>query len=93
MTRTITLTNVVVYKWQVDLAKQNVQVWYDIVDDQGAVWITGDAIFWETIPEQLDPDGNPVSPPNNWYQLPQEHSSVLVALTQDAKTALTAALL
>jgi hypothetical protein len=93
MTRTIILDDVRIYEWTVDLIRQCVNITCDIIDSEGNAWISGKAIFWETIPQQTDPDGNPVPPADNWYQLPAEHSSLLVSLTQDARNALIASLL
>jgi hypothetical protein len=85
MGRTITLTDLEILRWEVNLGQQYVQVYYRIVDQNGETYSFGDAIFWVTIPQINDPlQGQP----NNWYQLPPSYIPILLQLTNDARTAL-----
>jgi hypothetical protein len=85
MGRTITLTDLEILRWEVNLGRQYVQVYYRIIDQDGNTFDYGDAIFWVTIPQINDPlQGQP----DNWYQLPPSYIPVFLQLTSDAHTAL-----
>jgi hypothetical protein len=89
MTKVITLTDIRIGSWRVDVLLKRVAVDYSILEDTGETFSKGIAIFWEVIPEPTtDPDGNTVPNPDNWYQLPPEHVAHLTALTVDARAAL-----
>lgn len=83
MTKTITLTDLVVEYIRVDYENQRVFVGYKMVDNNGVKWEGGEAVFWLVIPE-VDPV------PDNWFQLPTSYIPILVSLQTDADAALTA---
>jgi hypothetical protein len=85
MGRTITLTDLEILRWEVNIGQQYVQVYYRIVDQDGETFSYGDAIFWVTIPQIDDPLQ---IQPDNWYQLPTEYIQTLLSITGDAHTAL-----
>ena len=89
MALTITVNDLQIISWTVDVEQRNVTVNYMMVKDNGLPYTQNNiAIFWETIPTLEDPQGNPVSPPDNWYQLPPAYSQFLTDLTIDARNAL-----
>ena len=86
MTKTVTLTDLIVKKINLDYEQQCVTVHYVLVDASGHTWEDGVGIFWVTIP--TPPYGEPV--PENWFQLPPSYLPTLVGLRTDADAALTA---
>jgi hypothetical protein len=90
MAKTITLSDVRVEYWTVNVELQNVTASYRIVDDQSNTWERGEAVFWATMPDLgTDPfSGNPVPPPSNWYLLPAQYVQGLTDLTLDLRQAL-----
>jgi hypothetical protein len=90
MTKTIALTDLVINYIIIDYEQQKATVNYKMIDADNKTWVTGEAIFWVTIP---DPgkglDGNPLPIPDNWFQLSASYFPTLVSLRNDADTALT----
>lgn len=84
----IELTDVEIVEWKVSLIRQCVEINYGLMDSSGNVWVRDVATFWNEIPETFDPEGNPLPTPSNWFQLPLEYASILIDLTEDAKTAI-----
>lgn len=90
MAITITLNNIRILKWTVNVYHQNVTVVYQILDSSDETYSEGEAIFWATMPESggVGPDGQPRPIPDYWYLLPPEYVTALTNLTIDARTAL-----
>jgi hypothetical protein len=90
MSLTITLNDIKVVSWTVDVSKRNVTVVYYRLEDTGDSLDGGEAVFWETLPDLgLDYDtGQPIPLPDHWYQLPAQYSQVLTDLTLDVRQAL-----
>lgn len=90
MSKNIILTDLVISTMIINYDKQFAHVEYFLVDDNGFRWVKGDAIFWVTIPNPgLDPNGDPLPIPENWFQLPAGYISTLIDLRNDADAALT----
>jgi hypothetical protein len=87
---TITLNDIGIESWKVDLVKQRVIVHYYLMTSTGEHYEYGEAIFWANLPTEgpLDPAGQPTPVPDNWYQLPVEYIATLTDLTADARSAL-----
>lgn len=85
MPKIITLSDIKVNTWTVDPDNLRVIANYHFLDDQGNVF--GDnqqAIFWVTIPSPgVDPEGQPIPVPDNWYQLPKTYLPTLVNISND----------
>lgn len=80
--KVITLSDIRVVQWTVNVQMRHVRVRYHILDDQDAEYGAGDAIFWETLPaHRIDADGDPIPHPPEWYQLPAQYSQILTDLT------------
>lgn len=79
----ITLNDIKIDDWAVDVESRNVTIHYKRLRDDGSVYDDAYAVFWETIP---DNGGEEI--PSNWYQLPASHVAAIVSLTQDARIAL-----
>ena len=88
MARSVTLSDVLIDEWTVNLNTENVTVRYRVVDDNGWVWADGLAVFWRNIPQLIDPNGNPAPIPDNWFQLPTTYVQTLNDLNTDIHTAL-----
>ena len=89
MPKVITLNNIKITAWRVDVPNRRVDVYYQVMEGTGEVFEAGVAVFWETIPpEQDDGEGNPVPRPDNWYQLPAKYNQLLTDLTVDSRSAL-----
>jgi hypothetical protein len=86
MTKIIELVDLVIRRIVVNYESNSVTVLYDLVDNNGKVWQTGEATFWVTMPE-----GGASNP--NWFVLPPTYIPTLLGLKHDADTALTAAFL
>jgi hypothetical protein len=76
----ITLADIEIVKWTVNIAEQNVLVKYAIKTDTGDLYAYGEAVFWAALPNEDNP--------GNWYQLPEEYVTTLSNLTSDARLAL-----
>jgi hypothetical protein len=85
MAKTITLSDVEITGWLVNVFEHSVTVRYRILDQDGNQYTDGEAVFWETIPTISDPLQ---IPPDNWYQLPAKYVQTLTDITNDAKAAL-----
>lgn len=84
----ITVNEIQITSWSVDVGERSVLVKYDLIRDDNKPHLQNQvALFWETIPTE-DGEGNPITPEDNWYQLPAQYSQVLTDLTLDAKSAL-----
>ena len=88
MAKSITLSDVLIDEWTVNLNAENVTVRYRVVDDTGRVWVDGLAVFWRNFPQLTDPNGNPAPIPDNWFQLPTTYIQTLSGLNTDIHTAL-----
>lgn len=87
----ITLTDLIIDNININYEMQFAEVVYRLVDDQGVSWKNGLAVFWATMPPQAtDTDGNLIPYPDNWFTLPANYLPNLIALKNDADTALTA---
>lgn len=85
----ITVDNIRIDFWTVDVEERMVEVHFWAIDANNET--VGDkqvAFFWETIPQDLDAEGNPIPPPDTYYQLPSGYITTLINLTQDCKAAL-----
>ena len=82
---TIEITQLEIEEWIVNLVQENVIIKYLLLDSNGTIWIRDEAIFWKDIPEEFDPLGNPIDPPDNWYQLPQNYVLTLNEITNHAE--------
>jgi hypothetical protein len=91
MTQTIVLTDLIVTNLYIDYGQQLVKASYKKVDANGQAYLTGEALFWVTMPNPgVDPSGNPLPIPDNWFKLPDQYLPTLLSLRDDADTALTA---
>ena len=89
MSLTITVNDLEIISWEVNAEQRNVTAKFNLVKDNGLPYTQNNyAIFWETIPTLEDPQGNPISPPENWYQLPAQYSQILTDLTIDLRNGL-----
>ena len=90
MAITITLADIKIHDWTVEVDYQRVIVSYSILKDTGEEYLDRQtAIFWRYIPDPGNDDlGNPIPVPDNWYQLPEEYVQMLTDLTLDARSAL-----
>jgi hypothetical protein len=89
MTLTITLNDIRIITWTVDVDRRTVTVHYQRLTDTGDPLDDGMAVFWDTLPDPgTDPQGNPVPLPSNWYQLPTQYAQILTDLTLDVRQAL-----
>ena len=87
----ITISDLLIDNININYTMQFAEVGWRLVDDTGQTWKNGLAIFWATMPPpELDPDGNPLPYPENWFLLPAGYLPNLLALRNDADTALTA---
>jgi len=80
MTKTITLTDLIVDYIHIDYENQKVLVGYRMVDSNGVKWEEGTAVFWVTIPAE---------PSIYDFQLPSGYISTLIQLKDDADLAIT----
>lgn len=90
MSKTITLQDIEIISWSVDVGARRVSVDYQILDSDSNSYQRGMAIFWDTMP---DPSDDPINAsgtvaPVDWYQLPVKYVSLLTDLTQDVRAAL-----
>ena len=89
MPRTITLSNIKILAWTVNPEVRNVTVAYQVLDQTGAAYNQGEAVFWAVMPPPpTDAEGNPGTLPANWYALPAAYRQVLLDLTTDIRTGL-----
>lgn len=89
MARTITLTNVRIVTWRVDVEQQRVVATYEVLRDDGTPESKSEAIFWINMPAATTGiDGKLREPPDNWYQLPAGYVQTLTALTADVRSGL-----
>jgi len=90
MPKIITLDDIKLVDWRVVIDDQCAIARYYFVDDAGKLF--GDmqtAIFWVSIPNPgVDPLGNPLPVPDNWYQLPTKYLTTLMSINADLRTAL-----
>lgn len=84
----INITDLEIEEWTVNIIRENVTVNYLLKDSEGIIWVRNSAIFWRNIPEVTDELGNPVPPPDNWYELPTTYVSHLNDITTHAETIL-----
>jgi hypothetical protein len=95
MARTITLTNVVVKTFVVDMVNKKVVVGFDVVDATGKKWFYEEATFWVTMPNpplHFDANGavTELPQPDNYFQLPASYATQLASIVGDALTAIKA---
>jgi hypothetical protein len=64
--------------WEVDVINDYVVYHYKVIDGDGNVVRNGSQVFKEGIP----------LPEEDWMTIPQDQYDALVALTQDARTAI-----
>jgi hypothetical protein len=87
--RTITLNDVVVLDWTVNVRNRSVTVSYAILEASGKEYEKGIAVFWDTLPTPTpEPDGRTPPLPSNYYELPAKYRTVLADLTSEMRTAL-----
>lgn len=85
----LTIDDIRINNWTVDVPNARVLVHYDMLTSANDVYRSEMAIFWATLPSHdVDPWGNEIPIPDNWYQLPAEYVQVLTQLTVDARQAL-----
>jgi hypothetical protein len=90
MSKTIVLTNLVISSITIDYERQMAAVNYKMITDNGIQYEKGTGYFWVVIPDPgLDPDGNPLPIPDNWFQLPSSYFPTLLQLKNDADIVLT----
>ncbi len=85
MTKTVTLTDLVITNINIDYENQRALVAFKLVDGTGQTWQRLEAVFWVNIP----PPAEGIPNPDNWFQLPASYLPTLIALRDDADTALT----
>lgn len=89
MPRTITLTDITIIAWTVNVRDRYVQAAFFVCDAEGSRVEEGVARFWETLPDMGEDEfGNPRPMPDNWYQLPPAYAQLLTDLTVDMRGAL-----
>lgn len=97
MAKTITIDDINVTTWTVDLLKENVTAVYEILVNDGSVYKTDTVVFWRVIPTPgNDPNGDPIPNPPSWYQLPDSsidfgiktYAQIFALLTADIRQAL-----
>lgn len=90
MPKSITLTDIQITDWTVNVESQYVHVQYRVIDDQGEIFSSEDALFWVTLPPEGHtlPDGSTYTNPDNYFQLPLSYAQTLLDLTNDARTAI-----
>jgi hypothetical protein len=81
----ISVTTLEIEEWTVNIFRENVTIKYFLLDADGRIWIRDEAIFWRTLPSPTDDEGNPISIPDNWYQLPIEYAIHLNDITTHAE--------
>lgn len=89
MAITISISNLEIEEWIVNIIKENVTIKYLLLDDNNVIWMREEAIFWKTIPTPTDEEGNPIPIPDNWYELPIDYVIHLNEITNHAETILT----
>jgi len=75
MAKTITLDDIRIDKWTVNLDQQVVHAEYSVLEDNGDTFARGDAYFWRVIPSpsNLEEEWNGIDElPDGWYQLPDD---------------------
>jgi len=85
MAITVTIDDLKITKWTVDVDMQMIEVLFNYLDTEENITKEDKAFFWVTIPETLDPQGNPLPAPDNYYLIPPAYHQILVDLTVDAK--------
>jgi hypothetical protein len=91
MARTVTFIDLKIVSLWMDMLNERVVVRYKLVDSAGKEYEEAEAVFWKTLPAAPNDDVTkaPVlQHPPNWYVLPAKHSTALLALVGDARTAL-----
>lgn len=89
MGRTITLSDIKILNWTLDVDNRNVTVNYQIRDQNDDTFESGQAVFWETLPvPKPGINGEPGVNPDNWYQLPAQYSQALTDITLAARSGL-----
>lgn len=89
MGRTIELSDIKILNWTLDVDARNVTINYQIRDAADEIYVGGQAVFWETMPDPgEDLFGDPGTLPDNWFQLPPSHSQALTDITIDARSGL-----
>lgn len=88
MSKTITLDDIKILEWTVNVGSRSVIVSYQVLDDEGDHYKSDSAVFWDTIPDEVVGPEGLMPNPDNWYQLPAKYTSFLTDLTVDAKNAL-----
>lgn len=90
MGKTITLSDIKIHSWEVDVVRKSVTASYSVLDDETNEYGDGYAIFWVTIPDpgHLPGTSDPSPLPDIWYQLPLAYEQILTDLTQDLRQAL-----
>lgn len=88
MTITITLQDIKITRWVVNVDAKMVRVEYEIRGQDDKSYDEGTAYFYETIPVSYDDEGQPYPTPPNYYQLPAARAQALTDITVDARAAL-----
>jgi hypothetical protein len=90
MAKIINLTDLVINFIVIDYENQKAMVNYKMIDASNKTWVTGEAIFWVTIPDPgMDIYGNPLPVPENWFLLPANYIDTLIQMKSDTDQALT----
>lgn len=85
MAKIITISDLQIEEWTVNVQRRAVHVVYKTLTDAAELFDHGAATFWETVP---DPSEFPNDDPTTWYQLPPAYNQLLTDLTVDARNAL-----
>lgn len=86
----ITINEIQINTIRLDYQRQVVIVSYSLMQDTGEVWKNTEAYFWVIMPDSdVDENGISLPIPENWFLLPAEYFPTLLALRDDADTALT----
>lgn len=85
----ITITDLEIEEWSVNLIQEKVTVKYLLKDSDGIIWIRDTAVFWRVIPVIYEEPGVPAPTPDYWYLLPNDYVLYLNEIKNHAETILT----
>lgn len=87
--RSIDVARLSIARWVVDYDEKAVTMTVREENAEGAIVHTFNVKFWLEMPDPgTDPEGNPITPPGHWFNLPAETASDLIALGDMALNAI-----